>query len=130
MMHKHAAAFTILMLAHVTTALATPPSTLITLSLKLTHHDPATTSGEVFIEVFSSLPAPETLVELIVPEGMTAKTTTWTVDLVPGIPMTFQTEWATEPSALAWGNVSVSARAYRQIGPTTSWGDMKSIPPC
>ena len=121
-------AFTMVMLACVTAALATPPSTPISLSLKLTHHDPVTGSGEVLIEVSSTMAAPGTLVEMILPEGMTAETSKWMVDLVPGTPMNFETKWATDPSALKWANVSISARAYRQIGPTTAWSDMESIP--
>lgn len=109
----------------VSAALATPPRTPITISLSISSaprlYEPAT----VTVEVRSALDAPGAVVELILPEGVTAERTRWIVDLQAGKPVIFTTTWSfvNEP-----GNVSLSARAIRAVGPGEVWGEMASLP--
>jgi hypothetical protein len=104
---------------------ATPPRTPITVSLSISETPRLYETASLTVEVQSVLEAPGTVVELVLPEGVTAERTRWTVDLKAGRPVTVTTTWSfvAEP-----GNVSLSARAIREVGPGDVWGDMASIP--
>jgi hypothetical protein len=106
-------------------AWATPPRTPITVSLSISEVPRLYQPASLTIEVQSVLDAPGTVVELILPEGITAEQTRWTVDLKAGKPVIIMSTWSfvAEP-----GNVSLSVRANRVLGPGEVWGDMASIP--
>ncbi|HEV2852222.1 MAG TPA: hypothetical protein VHC97_05400 [Thermoanaerobaculia bacterium] len=77
------------------------------------------------IRVSSVADAPGTVVELVLPEGVIADQTKWTVDLEAGSTVVLSTRWtATGPI----GNIALQARAIRPTGQGTAWGDMKAIP--
>ncbi len=114
-----------ILLSASTTVHATPPRSPISLSLKVDGLEQGESSGEVFLEAVSVQDAPGTTVALILPPGMQADRTEWTVDLVAGAPIELTTEWSLTAGP---GNYTVSARATRSLGPGSSWGDMKSIP--
>ena len=85
---------------------ATPPRTPITVSLSISETPRLYEEALLTIEVRSVLDAPATAVELVLPEGVTAERTQWTMDLKAGSPVTVTTSWSfvAEP-----GNVSLSA---------------------
>jgi len=115
----------IVLAAWASAAQATPPRTPITVSLSISETPRLYEEASLTIEVRSVLDAPATAVELVLPEGVTAERTQWTVDLKAGRPVTLTTSWSfvAEP-----GNVSLSARATREVGPGEVWGDMAAIP--
>ena len=106
-------------------AQATPPGTPLSVSLSISEAPRLYEPASLTVEVRSVLDAPRTVVELILPEGVTAEQTRWTMDLKAGQPVTVTTSWSfvAEP-----GNVALSARAIREVGPGEVWGDMASIP--
>jgi hypothetical protein len=104
---------------------ATPPSTPITLDLAIPELPEPFAESSLKIRVSSIADAPGTEVELLLPEGIVADETSWTVDLKAGSPVTLSTRWTIVG---ATGNVAISARAFLRLGARTVWGDMKSIP--
>ena len=114
----------LLVLARSQQALATPPSTPITLELALSHAPNLSAQAIATVTVQSIFDAPNTSVELILPNGAVAQTQTWVVDLTANVPVTF-TSWIAfhEPR-----NQTVSARALKIAGVGVAWGDMKSVP--
>ena len=110
--------------ASVLSGYATPPSTPITVSVSLSRAPASSESVNVTVTVTSVLDAPGTLVEMVVPPGVTAAPANWTVDLTANLPATFSSSLLIQTS----GNLTVSARAVRPAGSGTVWGDMKSIP--
>ncbi len=112
------------LLAALTPLVRARPHSPIQLQLELVQLDPDKARAEIRIEVSSEQEAPETNVELIVPEGIGADQTSWTVDLVPGKPLSLYTTIRAERDA---GNVAITARASKVFGPTDSWGDAASV---
>lgn len=105
--------------------LATPPKTPITLEIETPDPPRPFVPSTVTIRVSSVADAPGTVVELILPEGVVADQTKWTVDLEAGSTVVLSTRWtATGPV----GNMALQARAFRPTGQGTAWGDMKAIP--
>ncbi len=114
----------LMMVAWAQTALATPPSTPITLDLTLSHVPSLSEQAVLTVTVQSIFDAPGTSVELILPAGAIAQAQNWTVDLTANVPATF-TSWIIfqEP-----GNLSIGARALKPVDSGAVWGDMKEIP--
>jgi hypothetical protein len=104
--------------------LAVPPSTPITVELQLSHAPKLHEEAMVSVEVRSYLDAPGTSVELVLPEGATAKATKWVVDLQANVPVTIGTSVAFHQP----GNLTLAVRARRALSPDVIWGDMKAIP--
>jgi hypothetical protein len=77
--------------------------------------------AQLTIEVRSALDAPGTQVEVTLPEGGNADTTSWTVDLEAETPVTLSTQVSFDRP----GNHSVGARAFRSVEPGQIWGDKK-----
>jgi HYDIN/CFA65/VesB family protein len=113
-----------LVLGNVLLLSAEEPHTPITIDLAISHAPRFGESATVTVTVKSTENAPGTLVEVILPAGATAKTSRWTVDLGANVPVTFKTDIVIGGS----GNLSLSARALKQWGKTTAWGQMKTIP--
>ena len=107
-------------------ALATPPRTPITVKLTIPNSPRLLQPGTLVVQVTSTDDAPDTVVELVLPEGVFADETRWIVDLESGASRRLATRFTITTAAL--GNVTLSARAYKEIAPGTVWGDMKSIP--
>jgi hypothetical protein len=105
-------------------ALATPPSTPITIDLSMSRAPRQNEQATVTVTVKSRFDAPATRVELVLPDGVVATPRTWSVNLRANVPIRLSSSL----SMSARGNVTVSARAFKQISPDVSWGDMKSIP--
>jgi len=114
-----------LLMAASTAVFATPPRSPISLNLKLEGLEDGHIAGEAILEVSSTVDAPGTTVLLTVPAGMEADRTEWAVDLQANVPIVITTRWSLSAGA---GNYTVSARAYRPIGPGSSWGEMRSLP--
>ena len=108
-------------------ALATAPSTPISVSLKLLNLNPAAASSDALIEVVSTRDAPGTTVKMVLPEGVVADPSDWLVDLKAGVPVTYTTlvTWAQSAKS---GNLMISVRANRPLDATNSWGDMETVP--
>src|ERR1700732_817358 len=113
-----------LVLGNVLPLSAEEPHTPITIDLAISHAPRFGESATVTVTVKSTENAPGTLVEVILPAGATAKTSRWTVDLGANVPVTLKTDIVIRGS----GNLSLSARALKQWGKTTAWGQMKTIP--
>lgn len=106
-------------------ALATPPRNPITIELAIPDSPRLLQPGSLAIQVNSTEDASDTVVELVLPEGVFADETRWTVDLEPGSRRRLATRFTV--TAAAFGNVTLSVRASREVAPGTVWGDMKSI---
>lgn len=106
-------------------ALAIPPQTPISLDLEVGGVPLLHQSSTLTIKVVSSQAAPDTSVELILPEGITAEETRWNVDLEADVPHVFTTRWTV---TTAVKNSALNARALRVTESGAVWGDMKSIP--
>ena len=89
-------------------ALAEEPHTPITLEMKLSQAPRLSESATVTVIVKSTKNAPGTLVELVLPKGVSANPTRWTVDLKANVPVTYTSNIFIEGAA---GNLSISARA-------------------
>src|SRR5262249_4392082 len=97
----------LMVVSWVYTALATPPSTPITLALTLSHVPGVSEEAMLTVTVQSIFDAPDTSVEVIVPAGAVAQTTSWVVSLQANTLVTRTTGIVfAQP-----GNFSVSARA-------------------
>jgi hypothetical protein len=112
------------LLAWVSPAHATPPSTPITVDLSLSHAPSLNEWATVTVTVTSVLDAPGTYVELVLPQDVLASTTNWTVDLTANTPVTFSSSVSSQRA----GNLTLSARAIRPASSGAVWGDMKSVP--
>jgi len=112
-------------LAWASIAMATPPSTPITVHLELSHvpTDPHEWAM-LTVEVRSVLDAPDTYVELILPDGVSADRTNWVVNLQADTPVTLTPTWRSISSP---GNYTISVRALKFVDAGAVWGDMKSI---
>ena len=106
-------------------AFATPPGTPIQVKLKITDWPTLLEPGSLVIQVNSTEHAPDTVVELVLPEGVFADETQWILDLEPDSSRRLTTRFTVTAAAL--GNVTLSVRAYKELAPGTTWGDMKSI---
>lgn len=115
----------VLLVSASTPLFATPARSPISLTLKLEGLEEGRLSGEAVLEVVSLLHAPDTTVTLVIPSGMEAERTEWTVDLQQNVPVLLTTRWSLSAGP---GNYTVSAKATRLVGPKSSWGDMQSIP--
>ncbi len=107
-------------------AMASAPSTPISISIKLASIDSAGGSGEAVLEVVSSQDAPGTTVRMLLPEGVTAEPSEWRVDLQAGVPVTYEARVKWDQTALT-GNLMISARANRSLDAVSSWGDMETV---
>jgi len=103
---------------------ATPPRTPISLDLALSRPPGLNEWATLAITVESVLDAPGTTVELMLPPGVLAPTTTWTLDLRANTPVSLSAQVFVTRA----GNLTLSARALRPAGTGAVWGDMKSIP--
>jgi len=112
------------LLAWVSAAHATPPSTPITVELSLSHAPGLNEWAILTVTVTSLLDAPGTSVELMLPQDVVAPTTSWSVDLTANTPVTFLSPVFAQKT----GNLTLSARAIRPASSGAVWGDMKSIP--
>lgn len=106
-------------------AAATPPRTPITLDLEIGGTLRVFEAGSLTIRVSSIADAPDTEVELLLPEGVIADQTKWVVDLKEGSSVVLSTRWKIVGAV---GNVTISARALSPTSTGAVWGDMKSIP--
>ncbi|HSL83441.1 MAG TPA: hypothetical protein VLF66_11740, partial [Thermoanaerobaculia bacterium] len=106
-------------------AAATPPATPISIELSIDRAPRPFERSSVTIRVVSVVDAPATEVEVLLPDGIVADQQSWLVDLEADVPVELSTSWTITGAA---GNVAISARALSQVGPDTTWGDMKSIP--
>ena len=98
-------------LAWASIALATPPSTPITVHLELSHVPTDPHEWAVLtVEVRSVLDAPDTYVELILPDGVSADRTNWVVNLQADTPVTLTPTWRSISSP---GNYTISVRALK-----------------
>jgi CARDB len=102
---------------------ATPPRTPISVELALSQVPGLNEWATLTVTVTSVLNAPGTTVELILPQGVAAPTTTWTVDLAANTPVTV----SSPVFNTMIGNLTLSARALRPVASGAVWGDMKSI---
>ena len=115
----------LLTLACVPVALATPPRTPIELQLAISPQPPRFAEWvTVNVTVNSIFDAPDTSVELILPEGTVTQTRSWTVDLTANVPVSLTSDVLIEKT----GNLTVAARALKRINSDTVWGDMKAVP--
>lgn len=115
----------LLALAWPIAALATPPKTPITVELAVPDLPRLLQPSSLTVQVSSIADAPDTLVELVLPEGVYADETAWTVDLAPGAVHRLATRFTITTAAL--GNVTLGVRASKVWGPGTIWGDMKTL---
>src|SRR5262249_8803726 len=101
----------LMVLARSQEALATPPSTPITLDLAVSHAPNLSAQAIATVTVQSIFDALDTSVELILPNDAVAQTQSWVVDLKANVPVTF-TSWIAfhEPR-----NQTVSARALKIV---------------
>lgn len=123
----HAAGFLAALLfvyASTLPAQATPPATPLNVELKMTEAPSLNESAAVEVTVASSENAPGTLVELVLPAGMTASPRQWTVNLRANTPVRLQST----VTARSAGNTAISARAFRRVSSAQAWSDMASIP--
>jgi hypothetical protein len=105
--------------------LADEPHTPITLEMQLSQAPRLSESATVTVVVKSTKNAPGTLVELVLPKGVSANPARWTVNLKTDVPLTFTSNIVIEGAS---GNLSISARALKQWRPGTAWGEMKTVP--
>jgi hypothetical protein len=105
--------------------LGSAPRSPIQIDLKMEGLVEGNLSGEASLEVVSTEDAPGTTVSLILPHGMEAERREWIVKLRAAEPIVLRTRWWLIEAADE--NLTVSAKASYRLGPSSSWGDMKSI---